>query len=268
MCPLLLWAILHSMQATALEYRHRYLLHGLIYTLGFAAPWTMFLPAPYRAPAWSFVQNHSTWFLIANALSKPSYNAFAAYWNGLLVLLIVCASAGAFLRTWGAAYLGASTVQRGGMVGDRVVADGPYRFLRNPLYLGTLLTSIALAFLMRPEALFLTMLLLTLLQLRLIGREEPYLSERLGQPYLAYLRAVPRMLPALRPRTTAGNYRPDWKQGVLSEVYFIGTAITFALVGWSRGFGWEGSVVRVLQGILISLGLSVMARAFIPKATF
>ncbi len=256
------------MQANAFEYRHRYLLHGLIYVLGFAAPWTVFLPLPYRAPMWSFVQNHSTWFLISNVLSKPSYNAFATYWNALLVALIVLAFAGAWLRTWGAAYLGASTVQRGGMIGDRVIADGPYRFVRNPLYLGTLLNSAAVAFLMRPEAALLTMLLLTVMQLRLIGREEPYLSERLGQSYLEYLRTVPRLLPVLRPRAAAGTYRPDWRQGVLSEVYVIGTALTFAAVGWSRGFGWEGSVVRVIQGILISLGLSVMARAFIPKATY
>lgn len=256
------------MQASAPEYRHRYLIHGLIYVLGFSAPWTLLLPPPYRAPLWSFVQNHSTWFLVANSLSKPRYTAFAAYWDGLLVALVLFAAVGAWLRTWGAAYLGASTVQRGGMVGDRVIADGPYRYVRNPLYLGTLLNSLAIAFLMRPEAALLTMVLLTIVQLRLIGREEPYLEERLGQPYLDYLQAVPRLWPALQPKAVAGTYRPDWKQGVLSEVYVIGTAVTLALVGWSRGFGWESSIVRVMQGILISLGLSVMARAFIPKATF
>ena len=256
------------MQASAFEYRHRYLIHGLVYALCFAAPWTVILPPPYKAPVWSFVQNHSTWFVISNALAKPSYNAFATYWNVLLILMIVFAAAGAWLRTWGAAYLGASTVQRGGMVGDRVVADGPYRFVRNPLYLGTLLNSAAVAFLMRPEGAVLSMVLLTLIQLRLIGREEPYLSERQGQPYLDYLRTVPRLLPALRPKTVAGDSQPDWKQGVLSEVYVLGTAVTLALVGWSRGFGWEGSVIRVMQGILISLGLSVMARAFIPKAKY
>jgi hypothetical protein len=48
----------------------------------------------------------------------------------------------------------------------------------------------------------------------------------------------------------------------------IGVALTFATVGWSRGFGWEGSILRVMQGIIIALGVSVVARAFIPKATF
>lgn len=256
------------MQATAFEYRHRYLVHGIIYALGFAAPWAIFLPEPYRAPLWSFVQNSSSWFLVSNALSKPLFTYFASYWNALLIVMILFAAAGSALRTWGAAYLGASTVQRGGMVSDRVVADGPFRFVRNPLYLGTLLHSVALAFLMRPEAAVLTLLLLTLVQLRLIGREEPYLRERLGETYAAYLAAVPRLLPSRLPKTAGGSSKPDWKQGILSEVYVIGTVVTLLTVGWSRGFAWEDSVLRVVQGIVVSLGASVVARAFIPKATY
>lgn len=256
------------MKATAFEYRHRYMIHGLVYTLGLSAPWTPLLPTPYRAPVWSFVQNNSVWFLLSNALSKPSYLHFAEYWNALLVVMIVFAIAGAALRTWGAAYLGATTVQRGAMMGDRIVADGPYRFVRNPLYLGTLLNSVALAFLMRPEAAVLTLILLTVLQLRLIGSEEPYLTERLGQPYESYLARVPRLLPSLRPIAGTSAPKPSWKSGILSEVYVIGTALTLITVGWSRGFGWENSVLKVVQGIVISLGASVIARAFIPKATF
>lgn len=256
------------MQATAFEYRHRYAIHGLIYTLGFSAPWTPFLPLPYRAPVWSFVQNNSVWFLLSNQLSKPSYLRFAQDWNALLVAMILFAAIGAGLRIWGAAYLGASTVQRGGMIGDRIVADGPYRFVRNPLYLGTLFHSVALAFLMRPEAALLTLVLLTVVQLRLIGSEEPYLTERLGAPYQVYLAAVPRLLPTFRPATAPGNAKPSWKQGVLSEVYMIGTVLTLLAVGWSHGFGWENSVLQVVQGVVISLGVSVIARAFIPKAAY
>ena len=256
------------MQASAFEYRHRYLLHGLIYTLCFAAPWSVLLPRPYGAPVWGFVQNGSAWFHIANALSKPLYQNFALDWNVLLGLMILFAAAGAVLRTWGASYLGASTVQRGGMVGDHVIADGPYRFVRNPLYLGTVLHTLALSLIMRPDAGLLCVVLITVLQFRLIFREEPYLRERLGEPYAAYLARVPRFLPSLRARSAAGPNRPRWTQGVLSEMYMIGTTLTLITVGWSRGFAWENSVLRVMQGIVISLGISVVARAFIPKATF
>ena len=256
------------MEATAFEYRHRYMIHGIIYTLCFAAPWSVVLPGAFHGPVWGFVQNRSLWFVLSNLASKPLYEHFAVYWNGLLVVMILLAAAGAALRTWGAAYLGATTVQRGGMVGDRVIAEGPFRFVRNPLYLGTILHSIALAFLMRPESAVLSVLLITLLQVRLVGREEPYLSERMGSAYEAYKAAVPRFLPSLGTNVAAGTAVPNWKQGALSELYMIGVAVTLAAVGWSRGFAWEGSILSVMQGIIISLGISVAARAFIPKATF
>ncbi len=256
------------MEATAFEYRHRHLLHGLIYTLCFAAPWSLVLPGQWHGPVWGFVQNRSVWFLITNLLTKPLYERFSLFWNAALVLMILLAGAGAFLRIWGASYLGATTVQRGNMVGDRVIADGPFRFVRNPLYLGTILHTIALAFLMRPEAAILAIVLIVLLQRRLIGREEPYLLERMGDAYAAYLREVPRLLPSARPCTAQGIHRPNIMQGILSELYVLGVAITLATVGWSHSYGWEASIVRVIQGIVISLGISVVARAFIPKAAF
>ncbi len=246
------------LRATAFEYKHRYLLHGFIYTVGLAAPWHL--------PVWGFLRNESTWFLVSDALSKPMYTNFAPFWNALCATGLLFAAGGAWLRSWGAAYLGATTVHRGGMEGDRVLANGPYRYVRNPLYLGTLLHSVALALLMRPEAAVLTLLLLTILQLRLIGREEPFLLEQQGAAYVAYCAAVPRLLPRLRPSLSRGEARPDWKQGALSEVYMLGVALSFAVLGWTRGYAWDASLWHVTQGIVVALGLSVMARAFIPKS--
>jgi protein-S-isoprenylcysteine O-methyltransferase Ste14 len=257
------------MQATAFEYRHRFMIHGLIYTVCFAAPWSPLMPGIFHGPVWGFVQNRSLWFSLTNSATKPLFTHFAIYWNAILIVMILFAAAGAALRTWGASYLGATTVQRPGMVGDRVIAEGPFRFVRNPLYLGTVLHTIAIALLMRPEAAILCVVLITLIQFRLIFREEPYLLERMGSAYAAYTAAVPRFVPSLKTHVaSSGDVRPNWKQGVLSELYVIGVALTLAVAGWSLGFGWENAVVRVMQGIIISLGVSVIARAFIPKATF
>ncbi|HEY9137266.1 MAG TPA: isoprenylcysteine carboxylmethyltransferase family protein, partial [Terriglobus sp.] len=249
------------------EYKHRFLIHGLIYTLCFAAPWPDYHNGFHGVALFSFIHNGSLWFRIANNLSHPIYQRFAMYWNSTLLGILLFAFAGALLRTWGAAYLGASTVKQGGLVSQRVVADGPYRFVRNPLYLGTILHTVALAFLMRPEAALLCVVLITLLQLRLIGREEPFLIEQQGEAYRAYLEEVPRIVPSLHPVTAPHASRPNWTQGVLSEIYMLGVAISFAALGWADGFSWENTVLHVTQGVLISLGLSVVARAFIPKAT-
>lgn len=248
------------MKAFAFEYRHRYLVHGLVYVLGLAAPWHL--------PLWGFLQNQSVLFLAANQLAKPSYQNFALFWNTAVALATLFALSGAWLRVWGASYLGATTVHRGEMEGERIIADGPYRYTRNPLYLGTILNTVALAILMRPEAALLTLLLIVLLQYRLIGREEQYLTQQLGPAYEEYRKTTPRLIPTLQPRTASSGAVAHWKQGILSEVYMIGTALSFATVGWISGYSWEGSLLRIVQGIVIALGLSVAARAFIPKAQF
>ena len=244
------------LRATPFEYEHRFLLHGLIYTLGFAAPWHL--------PVWSFLHNQSVWFLIADAASKPTFANFAPVWNALCAVMVLFALVGAGLRVWGAAYLGAATVHRGGMDGSHVIANGPYCFVRNPLYLGTLLNSVAVAMLMRPEAAVLVMVLLFAFQLRLIGREEPYLLQQQGAAYQAYADRVPRLLPSLRPRVVGSGARPDWRQGILSEVYMLGVAVTLATVGWTRGFAWDASLLHTVQGFVIALGISVVARGVMP----
>ncbi len=245
------------LRATAFEYKHRYLIHGAVYALGLAAPW--------HVPAWSFLQNGSSWFVLSNYLAKPSYQNFAVDWNGLLLGILFFAAAGAMLRTWGAAYLGARTVHQGGMEGERIVIGGPFRYTRNPLYLGTILNTIAICMLMRPEAAVLTFVLILFIQIRLIGREEPYLTQQCGSAYTAYMQQIPRLLPSFRSLRPKGDVHPYWRQGVLSEVYVIGCVISFAAFGWSTGFAWETTILRVLQGIVVALGLSFVARAFIPK---
>jgi len=251
---------MRMMQASTFEYRHRYLAHGLIYVLGFAAPWHL--------PVWGFLRNASVLFLAANNFAKPSYQNFALYWNILIAVAALFAIMGAWLRVWGASYLGATTVHRGDMEGDRIIADGPYRYMRNPLYLGTILNTLAIAMLMRPDGAIVTILLIVLVQFRLIAHEEPYLLQQLGPAYERYLQAVPRLLPSLRPHVAGSGASPAWKEGVLSEIYVLGSAIAFATVGWSSGYSWEGNILHIVQGVLIALGLSVAARAFIPKSQF
>ena len=84
------------------------------------------------------------------------------------------------------------------MKAGAVMADGPYRYVRNPLYLGVWFMVAAMAFLMPPTGALFAMTLLTVFLLRLILGEEAFLSAQLGEPYQAYLRAVPRLIPRLR----------------------------------------------------------------------
>ena len=239
------------MKAFPIEYRLRVLLHGLIYTLGFFAPWERYT---------SFSLGSSTWWLfLATIPAREHWLTFTASSQILLDLGCIIASAAAILRVWGASYLGAAIVHSSTMQGQKMVADGPFRHSRNPLYLGTLLNAIALSLLMPPTGAIVAVVLIVIVQLRLIGAEEAFLLNKIGENYRLYCAAVPRLLPSLRPCVPPSGTRPDYRSGLLSEIFFIGCAISFIALGGNF------NSTLLLKGILISLGLSLVTMAFIPK---
>jgi protein-S-isoprenylcysteine O-methyltransferase Ste14 len=76
-----------------------------------------------------------------------------------------------------------------------LVTDGPYRFTRNPMYVGMacLYVAIAVGFSLI-WALFLLPLVLLVVDRLVIAKEEPYLERIFGEPYLDYKRRVRRWL--------------------------------------------------------------------------
>lgn len=80
------------------------------------------------------------------------------------------------------------------------VAFGPYRWVRNPMYLGgaSLLAGIGL-WIRSPAVSLLALLALTAAHVFVVGYEEPTLSRRFGAGYAEYRHRVPRWLPR-RPR--------------------------------------------------------------------
>lgn len=239
------------MRAFPIEYRLRYLVHGIICALGFFAPWERYT---------SFSLGSSTWWLfLASFPAREHWLSFTASSQSLLVLACIAASVGAALRVWGASYLGASVVHSSSMHGSRILADGPFRYVRNPLCLGTLLNTAALSLLMPPTGAIVTLIFISLAQIRLVGAEEPFLLNKLGESYREYCAAVPRFWPASRPRVPPAGVRPNYVNGLLSELFVIGCAISFIALGGNF------NSTLLLKGVLISLGVSLVARAFIPN---
>ncbi len=74
-----------------------------------------------------------------------------------------------------------------------IVAAGPYRYTRNPMYLSLCLLYLALSLLINGAlpVLFIVPLALTL-HFGVIKREERYLAAKFGETYLAYQRSVRR----------------------------------------------------------------------------
>ncbi len=76
-----------------------------------------------------------------------------------------------------------------------LIDEGPYRFSRNPIYLGFAITYVGLAIAMDSwVALLLLLPCLAVVDRFVIAREERYLSAKFGAPYDAYRQRVRRWL--------------------------------------------------------------------------
>ena len=131
-------------------------------------------------------------------------------WDGMLplqifggMLLVVSVAVG----TWAVAKLGwarllfASALFPPGAenVPQRLVVEGPYRYVRNPLYLTGSSLIVGATLLTRSWALLLlTAIYLAQLTLQ-VPLEERELRGRFGAPYRRYCELVPRFVPRLRP---------------------------------------------------------------------
>jgi protein-S-isoprenylcysteine O-methyltransferase Ste14 len=240
------------MKATHVVFRFRFLIHAVIFLLGFNVPWDYWLHFDMDASG-------STWLLLSTWLARNHWLSFSGATVALLIFGAICALKAALLRTFGSAYMGFSTVQSLSMHGDKVVAAGPYRYVRNPLYLGIIMLTFSLALLMPPSGAIFSIICVILFELALIAGEEPFLTEKLGQSYLDYRARVPKLIPALSPRIPASEAQPNWRAAFLGETFFWGFFLTWLIVGWRY------NAILMAQGTLISLGLSLVVRAILPR---
>ena len=240
------------MKATQLEFRFRLLIILLLYIIGFWAPWT-WIAGHFGPPA------TTAWLAIPTLLDRWGWMRLEQ--ASLLVtwLAVVFGLAGALLRVWGTAYLSASVVHSSAMHGDQVMASGPYRYVRNPLYLGSYLLGLSIAILMPPSGAAVFAVLLALFYFRLILGEEAFLVSQSGESYLTYKRQVPRLLPRLRRRIPSAAARPQWLASMLAEVFPVIFSVCLAALAWL----YQPRVL--IKCLLISFGLSLVARAFLPK---
>ncbi len=80
---------------------------------------------------------------------------------------------------------------------DRIVEKGPYRFLRNPMYLGHLIFMTGLAITFRSWAAVVLLLVhIPWFHARAL-KDEAYLEKRFGAAYLEYKSRVKRWIPGL-----------------------------------------------------------------------
>ena len=198
------------MRATDFEFRYRALLIGVSYWLGFSA---------YAIDHKNSVQAMVIW-----AVGSSSPHRFLAT-RGLLGLATLLVAFGALVRTWGAAYLRASVVHDAKLHSAVLVADGPYRYVRHPLYFASIVSTLGTGLMASRLGFVIIVGTLTLLYLRLVGREEAQLQEQQGEAYSEFRRHVPRLWPSLAPRVPATGAKPQWGQAFRGETFMWGFAL-------------------------------------------
>lgn len=236
------------MNAAALVFRFRVFIFVLLYLLGFFPPWD------FRNGS------RGTLWLAASAwLAREGGIGLAAASLVVTLAALLSLVAGAILRVWGTAYLGSGVMRGSAMQGDQFVAAGPYRYLRNPLYLGSWLLALGVSILMPPGGAAFFLLAFSIFVGLLIAAEERFLTARQGDVYLRYRRRVPRLLPRMAAGDAISPTTPRWIQAFLNEIYAIAITLCFAV--WA----WRYNARTLIRCVLICYGLSLVVRAMTKR---
>ncbi|MFZ3200601.1 MAG: isoprenylcysteine carboxylmethyltransferase family protein [Candidatus Acidiferrales bacterium] len=202
------------MKATDFEFRRRALLISLIYCFGF----------------WAYAIDHKNLALAivdkAVGVHSPHAHLLVRLFFAFATLLVAFA---AVIRTWGAAYLHANVVHDVKLHSGILVADGPFRYVRNPLYLGGIVSAFGIGLMASRLGAVVIVVGLTLLYLRLAGREEAELEKQHGDRFREYCRRVPRLWPSPAPRVPAGGAQPQWGQAFRGEAFMWGFALAIGV---------------------------------------
>ena len=185
--------------------------------------------------------------------------------GGVAVAGWICAAfaiAAWLVRLWGSSYHATGVVMSGDVVTDTLTVSGPYRYVRNPLYLGNLLLATGVAFLGPPVATVLVIAFNLWFVMRLISIEERFLGAAMGDVYDRYRAAVPRLVPRLTPAPLAGDpNKPNWAYGFFTELFSLGFAAAMVYVAAAESRGpvrgsfaifWSIALVAVVLQMLLA----------------
>jgi protein-S-isoprenylcysteine O-methyltransferase Ste14 len=161
-------------------------------------------------------------------------------------LLVVGA---AVVRTWGSAYLRSEVVYAAEIKTATLVADGPYRHVRNPLYFGNVLMALGMGAMASRTGFVVLQVLMLLFCYRLIFREEAELRAVQGEQYDAFKKAVPRLCPALTPRIPGAGGKANWAAGLRAEGWGWGFALAVTLFAITLKMKVFGVVLAVSLGV-------------------
>ena len=234
------------MRATNFEFRHRFWFIAAVFWIAFSLYWLD--PVNVKDPLARWLR----WDGLSGAGNQSL----------ILWLAVACAVGAVLIRVWATAYLRADVMRDHALHTERLVADGPYRHVRNPLYIGTNLIAWSMAPLASRAGAPVLIVLMFLFTLRLILREEAELRPARGESYARFLETVPRLIPSLLARASASGARPQWAQALRGEGFVIAFACAVIGIAITRNLTvfWvliaAGFVLAGLSRFMLSRGQS------------
>lgn len=203
------------MRATKFEFEQRFWIIGLIFWVGFSLYWI----------------DHTSSAIALLHLFAPSVDPDSDRGNLLLRLIFgtgaLLVFVAAMFRTWATAYLRTEVVHDAKQHSQSVVADGPFRYVRNPLYLGNVFMAAGVGVMASRLGWLFIVIGMWVFVYRLILREEYGLLSEQGESYQNYLKAVPRFWPSFAARVPASRAHPHWGQAFAGEslIWLFGAGV-------------------------------------------
>jgi protein-S-isoprenylcysteine O-methyltransferase Ste14 len=220
---------------TPWDFKLRGVVFGIIYGVGFGLGITL----QYLM----FGKAQPTYALLGEKWGEAGMHA-AAFVPFVFSLL------GSLIRLWGTAHISSDVVWSLVVTSAGLKLNGPYLYVRNPLYLGNILLAVGIGLIGPPISTSLIVIGNVAFIMRLIGVEEQYLAATYGQAYRDYCAVVPPLLPRLTPAPAAANpRRAAWADASLGELAFFSFA-AFAL--YNALFTWMAPDGRALGLIFIT----------------
>ncbi len=229
------------MVATDFEFRHRFWIIVLIFSVAF------YCYAIDPMPMAVFALH-----MIYGGVAKASAVFSKGRLREVYAISAVLALLAAALRTWATAYLHKDVVFDQALHSERLVADGPYRYVRNPLYLGGLLLTAGMGLFASRLGFVMIIVLMWFFYRRLIGREEMMLERAGPDAFRKFCAAVPRLWPALSPQLPAAGGKPHYGQAFYGELFMWGFAavtIVFTVTEDLRWVSISCGVIVLLRGL-------------------
>ena len=103
---------------------------------------------------------------------------------------------GELIRIYSVAFIGSISRTRKGSLGDKLIKEGPFAYVRNPLYVGNFFISFGVSvFSGNIYLMFLTAALFAFQYFYIVSYEESLLSDKFGSEFDDYRREVPAWFP-------------------------------------------------------------------------